>query len=48
MQELRQEEIEEVNGGVAILAVVAVVAVVAAVGVGIYIGYKEAAAIARK
>lgn len=44
MQELRQDEIEEVNGGVAILVVVAVVAVVAAVGVGIYVGYKEAAA----
>lgn len=44
MQELQKDEIELVNGGVAILAVVAVAAVVIAIGVGVYIGYNDAAA----
>lgn len=48
MQELKQEELELVNGGIAVVPVIAVVVVVAAVGIGIYIGYKEAAAAAKK
>ena len=42
MQELQQEEIEMVNGGVGVIVVVAAAAVVAAVGIGVYIGYREA------
>ena len=46
MQELKQEEIDAVNGGVAWLALApafGVAGLVVAVGVGIYIGYKAAA-----
>ena len=47
MQELRQDEIDEVNGG-AILLIFAVAAVAGSVGLGIYIGYREARAAAMK
>jgi lactobin A/cerein 7B family class IIb bacteriocin len=43
MQELKQDEIDEVNGG-GVVVVVAVVALAIAVGVGIYNGYKDAEA----
>jgi lactobin A/cerein 7B family class IIb bacteriocin len=48
MQELQMEEINEVNGGVAMIIVAAGIAIVVAMGVGMYIGYREAAAGAKK
>lgn len=48
MQELQMEELDEVNGGVGMIIVAAGIAVVVAVGVGIFIGYREAAAGAKK
>jgi lactobin A/cerein 7B family class IIb bacteriocin len=47
MQELQKEEIEAVNGGILFIAAAAVVVLVTA-GIGIYIGYQEAAAAANK
>jgi lactobin A/cerein 7B family class IIb bacteriocin len=48
MQELQMEELDEINGGVGMIIVAAGIAVVVAVGVGIFIGYREAAAGAKK
>jgi lactobin A/cerein 7B family class IIb bacteriocin len=48
MQELQMEEIDEVNGGIGMIIVAAGIAVVVAVGIGIFIGYREAAAGAKK
>ena len=48
MQELQMEELDEVNGGVGMIIVAAGIAVVVAVGIGIFIGYREAAAGAKK
>ena len=48
MQELQMKEIDEVNGGIGMIIVAAGIAVVVAVGIGIFIGYREAAAGAKK
>lgn len=47
MEELNFQEIDQVNGG-AILLIAAAAVIAASVGVGMYIGYHDAKAAAKK
>lgn len=48
MQELTMDEIDAVAGGFPLIPVIAIVCIIGAVGVGVYVGYKDAEAAAGK